>query len=189
MTRNPGDAGPAPFLDEYRELRSIAAKHLRRHPAGTTWQATALVHEVYLKLARGSGIYADRKHFLCTAAAAMRQILLDRARYRRRLKRGAGVLHVTLDGREVAAPGEGVDGVDGVDSVDVLIVDQLIGRLAALDARQAQIVELRFFVGLNVQEVAELLGLSDRSVKREWAMAKAWLQRELTATPALEGPA
>lgn len=178
MTLDGDYTGPAPILDEYRELRSIAAKHLRRHPVGNTWQATALVHEVYLKLARGSTQYADRKHFLCTAAAAMRQILLDRARYRRRLKRGAGILHVTLDGSEVAAPGGGVD---------VLILDQLIGQLAALDARQAQIVELRLFVGLSVEEVAELLGLSDRSVKREWAMAKAWLQRELARTPSLEG--
>jgi RNA polymerase sigma-70 factor, ECF subfamily len=175
------NAAPASFLDEYQELRTLAAKHLRRHPSGNTWQATALVHEVYLKLARDSSRdfsrYVDRKHFLCTAATAMRHILLDRARYRQRVKRGGKVLHVTLDGRELAAAGE---------SVDVLILDQLLERLAALDARQAQIVELRFFVGLNVEEVADLLELSERSVKREWAMARAWLQRELARNPGSE---
>lgn len=151
----------------------MAARHLRRHPFGTTWQATALVHEVYLKLAVDASRYADRKHFLCTAATAMRHILLDRARYRSRQKRGGDVLHVTLDGRELAGRESGID---------VLILDDLLTRLAAMDARQAQIVELRFFVGMSVEEVAELMTLSERSVKREWAMARAWLQRELAQT-------
>src|SRR5262249_33592224 len=143
--------------------------YLRRHSGAITLQATALVHEAYLKLAAASRDYADRTHFFCTAAAAMRQVLVDHARARQRIKRGGEMMRTTLDGGELGAN----------DGIDLLVLHDALDRLEALDERQARIVELRFFVGLSVEEVSELLSVSDKTVKRDWAMARAWLQREL----------
>ncbi|HLH18012.1 MAG TPA: ECF-type sigma factor [Bryobacteraceae bacterium] len=164
------------FQAEYDELRALAAQFMRRHPEASTLQATALVHEVYLKLAQSAREYQDRTHLLCTAATAMRQILVDHARARRRLKRGGDVMVVTLDGTELAMS----------DCLDVLILNDALERLASWDERQARIVELRFFVGMSVAEAAEALAVSEKTVAREWAMARAWLQRELR--PAQETP-
>jgi RNA polymerase sigma factor (TIGR02999 family) len=162
-------SSPADFTDGYQQLRSLAGAYARRFSTSETLQATALVHEVYLKLAKEPRQYADQAHFLCTAAAAMRQILVDYARTRQRVKRGGEFTRVTFDGAELAAPG----------GVDVLVLHQALERLQEWDSRQARIVELRFFVGLSVEEVAAVLGISEKTVKRDWAMARAWLQREL----------
>jgi RNA polymerase sigma factor (TIGR02999 family) len=157
------------FQEEYDSLRSLAEAYLRRHSGAITLQATALVHEAYLKLAAASRNYADRTHFFCTAAAAMRQVLVDHARARQRIKRGGELLRTTLESDELGVTA----------GLDLLVLHDALDRLEALDERQARIVELRFFVGLSVEEVAELLAISDKTVKRDWAMARAWLQREL----------
>lgn len=155
------------FLAEYRGLRSLAAKHLRKLKTSTL-QPTALVHEVYLKLL-ATDKFADRAHFICTAATAMRHILVDHARRKGQLKRGGGLLRVTL------ALSEATPALD----LDLLALNTALDQLRLLDERQAQIVDLRFFAGFGVEEAAELLGLSERSVKRDWAMARAWLQSRL----------
>jgi RNA polymerase sigma-70 factor (ECF subfamily) len=165
----PPQEPPANFEDGYQQLRALAGAYLRSAGNTPTLQATALVHEVYLKLARESRQYADHAHFVCTAALVMKQILVDHARSRQRLKRGGEFTRVTLDRVDLVAPGE----------VDVLVLNDALERLAEWDKRQAQIVDLRFFVGLTVEEVAETLGISEKTVKRDWAMARAWLQREL----------
>jgi RNA polymerase sigma-70 factor (ECF subfamily) len=130
------------------------------------------VHEVYLKMAKQSRGFVDHQHFVYTAAAAMRQILVDHARAKHRIKRGGEFVRVTVDGLEFMAPG----------GIDVLLLNDALQRLQEWDARQARIVELRFFVGLSVEEVATLMSISEKTVKRDWAMAKAWLQRELGPT-------
>lgn len=160
---------PADFEAHYQKLRQLAGSYLRRTPASETLQATALVHEVYLKLAREPRTFADQQHFVYTAAAAMRQILVDHARTRLRIKRGGEMVQVTLDGLELSAPG----------GVDVLVLNDALERLQGWDARQGKVVELRFFVGLSVEEVAGVMSISEKTVKRDWAMARAWLQREL----------
>ncbi len=163
----------ADFENGYQKLRALAGAYLQRYSGLHTLQATALVHEVYLKLARDSRQYADHAHFICTAAVAMRQILVDAARARHRMKRGGEFSRVTLDGLDLVAPDGGLD---------VLVLNDALQRLGDWDARQAQIVELRFFVGLSVEEVAGVLAISEKTVKRDWAMARAWLQRELEPT-------
>jgi len=167
---------PAPFEQAYTQLRAIAGAHMRNVSPGSTLQATALVHEVYLKLARSAVQFADHTHFVRTAAVAMRQILVDHARARQREKRGGDWARVTMSA---------LDGVGGPVSagLDVLLLDDALGRLQHWDARQAQIVELRFFAGLSVAEVATVLAVSEKTVKRDWSMARAWLQRELAPAP------
>jgi RNA polymerase sigma factor (TIGR02999 family) len=153
----------------YRELRKQAARVLRgegRHP---TMQPTVLVHEAYLQLARNQGIqWADRAHFFAVAARLMRRVLVDHARARKAKKRSSDT--PAIAGLEVAAD-------DRV--LDVLILDEALDRLAALDARQSRVVELRVFAGMNVEESASVLGVSPRTVKADWQMARAWLTREL----------
>jgi RNA polymerase sigma factor (TIGR02999 family) len=160
------------FQEEYEKLRTLADGYMRRFSSSPTLQATALVHEAYLKMAKESRGYTDQSHFLCTAATAMRQILVDHARSRGRIKRGGEFWRVTLGG---------IDGLQAAMSagIDVLILNEAIERLEEMDERQARIVELRFFVGLSVEEVASAMKISEKTVKRDWAMARAWLQREL----------
>lgn len=155
-----------------KELRRVAGSAMRRERSDHTLQPTALVNEVYLRLARSPGLeIRDRKQFLAIAARSMQQILVEHARARARAKRGAGPLRVTLhDDIETITPG-----------IDMLILAESLERLRQLSEAQAQIVELRFFAGLSVQEVAEVLGVSLTTVKRDSAMAKAWLLRELQA--------
>ncbi len=162
-------ARDAAFSEIYRTLRSMADAYMRRFPNAITLQATALVHEAYLKLARESRTFADPDHFVRTAAMAMRQILVDHARARHSQKRGGGSEQITLDGNDLAVPG----------GVDVLVIHDALLRLQAWDARQSQIVELRCFMGLSVAETARNLHISEATVKRDWAMARAWLEREL----------
>jgi RNA polymerase sigma factor (TIGR02999 family) len=156
----------------YDELRRLAGGQLRRHAPSPTLQATALVHEAYLKLAGGEGLNAsDRAHFLAIAARAMRQVLVDRARARGRLKRGGGMQQTTLSGNH---------GVPHVPLDDVLALDR---ALAELDPRQREVVEYRFFAGMEETEIAGVLGVSERTVRRDWVKARAWLVRALAASP------
>ena len=154
------------FQQVYDELRRRAQARIDAEPGVVTVSATGLVHEVYLKLIDG-GDWADRSHFTAVAARAMRQILTDRARARSAAKRGGRARPVTLDA-EVA-------GLADTPSEEVLAVDQALEVLAQRDARLAQLVELRFFGGLEVAEAAEVLGVSARTAARDWARAKAHL--------------
>jgi RNA polymerase sigma factor (TIGR02999 family) len=161
--------------EAYQELRRLAAAYLRRERPGQTLQPTALVHEAYLRLAKDRpGRWQNRAHFCAIAANAMRQILVERARARAAIKRGGGQPKVTLvenldAGADAARPAP----------VDLLAIDQALERLAALDAQQARIVELRSFGGLSVEETAEALGISPATVKRDWSVARAFLAQQL----------
>lgn len=155
----------------YGELRRLAASYMRRERPGHTVQATELVHEAYLRLVDQRAVtWQNRAHFLGVAAQVMRYILLDYAKGHRAAKRGGGAEKVQLD--EALAGAE-----NGV--LDILCLDDALTRLAAIDANQAKIVELRFYAGLSVEETAEAMSISTATVKREWRMARAWLQREL----------
>jgi RNA polymerase sigma factor (TIGR02999 family) len=155
----------------YQELRRLAGGYMRRERPGQTIQATALVHEAYLRLLKDKRQpWQNRAHFLAIAATSMRQILVERARARQSLKRGAEHARITLDEGAIAGAGQ---------SVDLVALDQALERLAVLDAQRARIVELRFFGGLTVEETAEAVGVSPATVKRGWSIAKAWLRREL----------
>ena len=155
----------------YRELRALAASQLRRERRNHTLQPTALAHEAYLRLVDQEIPWQNRSHFFAIAAQAMRRVLIDYARAQHAVKRGAGAARVTLD--------EAVALVEA-QSIDLIALDEALSRLAARDPREAKIVELRFFGGLEVEETAELLHLSPATVKREWATARAWLKLELT---------
>jgi RNA polymerase sigma factor (TIGR02999 family) len=157
----------------YDELRGIARQYLRHERAGHTLQPTALAHEAYLKLVDQQRVrWQNRAHFFAVAAQLIRRILVDHARSHGAAKRGGGVPAATLEA--VLQPSMKRD-------LNVVALDDTLARLAALDARQARLVELRFFGGLNVEETAEVLGVSSATVKREWRTAKAWLHRELQA--------
>jgi RNA polymerase sigma factor (TIGR02999 family) len=157
----------------YRELHAIADAHLRRARRPDDLQPTTLVHEAYAKLLGGHGAAVnDREHFFALAARAMRQLCVDHARASRAQKRGGNRAAVTLD--------EGVAAAAGMD-VDVLDLDEALTELAALDAREARIVELRFFGGLSMEEVAAAVGVSLATAEREWRAARAWLGRRLGA--------
>ena len=157
----------------YRELNAIARGYLKGERAsGKTLQPTALVHEVFLKLFDQDRLeIKDRRHFYTLAARSMRQLLVDHARERKQLKRGGGWKQVSL-GDLVNLP--------GAEEVGLLDLEEALGELAELDARQAQVVELRFFAGLSVRETAEVLGVSKATADREWASARAWLGLRLT---------
>jgi RNA polymerase sigma factor (TIGR02999 family) len=157
----------------YDELRRLAARYLRRERPGQTLQATALVHDVYLRLLRDSHLsWQNRAHFFGIAARSMRQILIERARARRAAKRGGDQVRVTFDpGLLATVPG----------SIDLEALDDALTRLAALDSDLARVVEVRFFGGLSIEETAEALGVSPATVKRRWTLAKAWLAREIGA--------
>lgn len=156
----------------YQELRRLAASYLRRERPGQTLQPTALVHEAYLRLMKDRpDRWKNRAHFCAIAAHSMRQILIEKARARDALKRGGGGPRVTLD--------EAMVGGGAELSMDLVALDEALERLAAIDAEQARIVELRFFGGLTVEETAETLDISPATVKRHWTLARAWLAREL----------
>lgn len=155
----------------YDELRRIAARYMSRERAGQTIQATALVNEAYMRLAgERPRDFANRTHFIAIAALSMRQILVQRARARQAAKRGGRPAQVTLDEGLLADHGR---------AIDLVALDEALTRLAAIDAGQARIVELRYFGGLTVEETAEAVGVSPATVKREWAMARAWLKQSL----------
>ncbi len=152
----------------HAELRRIASRQLRREANRSILQTSALVNEAFLKLCNNPPVSQDRSHFFAIAARVMRQILVDAARSRRRLKH-AGI-HVSLG--EASAVDRGVSG-------DVLVLNDALDRLAAFDPRKAQVVEMRFFAGMEVPEVAQALGVSPNTVIRDWSVARAWLLKEM----------
>jgi RNA polymerase sigma-70 factor (ECF subfamily) len=155
----------------YAELKALANWRLRRGVPSKTLQATALVHEAYLRLAANRGmLWTDRVHFFAVAARIMRDVLVDHARSQGAAKRGGGVCTLALD--EAVALTEEKE-------VNLLVLDEALTRLSDLDARQARIVELRFFGGLSMEEVADVLHISVSTTKREWILAKTFIRREL----------
>lgn len=170
-----GRAGAADALVPilYRELRAIAGSQMARERGNHTLTPTALVHEAWLRLVSGpQPAYRDRRHFLSIAAIAMRRVLVDHARGLLRDKRGGDLARVTLDTGLAQ---------DGEDPAQLLAVDVALQRLAELDPTMARVVELRWFGGLTVEEAAEVLDTSPRSVNRAWTAARAWLARELAS--------
>ena len=173
-------AGDAAAFDQlfarvYRELAQVAHRVRRTSSGAETLDTTALVHEAYLKLLPGREekvAWTDRAHFLAIAARAMRQVLVNAAHARLSQKRGGGAVPVPLEDAPVAAP---------VRPEHLVALDEALERLAALDARQAQVVEARVFAGLTAEETAEALGVSVPTVQRDWRAARAWLARELGA--------
>jgi RNA polymerase sigma-70 factor, ECF subfamily len=159
----------------YKELRRLAGCNLRNERIGHTLQATALVHEAYLKLVgQDRADWQNRAQFMGVAPQLMRRILVDYARERAAAKRGGGAVRIIDE--------ETFDlGATPQQSEEVLAVDEAVARLFELDPQQARIVELRYFGGLSVEEAAEVLGISERTVKRDWAMAKAWLRAEFSS--------
>src|SRR5436190_10561699 len=159
----------------YDELRRLAAQKMAQEKPGQTLQPTALVHEAYVRLVVGEQAqqWSSRGHFFAAAAEAMRRILIDNARRKQRRKRGGGRVRQDLDVVDVAAP-ESLD--------DLVALDEALNKLAATDKAAAEVVQLRFFAGLPIPEVAEVLGISPRTADRLWAYARAWLYEEI------EGP-
>ena len=157
----------------YADLRQRARRYMRQERSCHTLQPTALVHEAFLRLVDQRSVrWQNRSHFLAIASTAMRRILVDYARTHSRAKRGSGYAVEPLDDAE---PGAAVD----IDRVDVIALDVALNRLARRDPQQAQVVELRYFGGLSVDEAAQVLGVSAATVNRDWAMARAWLFVEL----------
>jgi RNA polymerase sigma factor (TIGR02999 family) len=154
----------------YEELRTLARRCLARRPAQTL-QSTALVHEAYLRMVRQDALQVEnRGHFFALAARVMRAVLVDHARSRGAAKRGANPLTVVFDDAMA---------LSGKPGVDLVALDDALKALAAIDARQSQIVELRFFGGLSVEETAQVMNVSPATIKREWATARLWLHHEL----------
>lgn len=170
------DSGNREALDKlmpivYDELRRQAARYMKHERQGHTLQTTALVHEAYVRLIDQAGVrWQNRAHFYGIAAEMMRRILVDHARKRNAAKRGGDAVKVTLNDAQQPS---------GEQNLDLIAVDEALTKLAALNKQQARVVELRFFGGLNVEETAEVLDISDRTVKRDWSVAKAWIRREL----------
>jgi RNA polymerase sigma-70 factor, ECF subfamily len=168
-----GDEEAASQLIEvvYGELHRIAAREMRREHGEHTLQATAIVHEAYLRICRSEPIsWADREHFFAVAAQQLRRVLVDQARRRQSGKRGGGVVKLSL--WDADAPGIGPD-------VRILAVNEALTKLESLDPRAAKVVELRFFGGLNEAEAAKALQVSVATLKRDWEFAKTWLTRQL----------
>lgn len=157
----------------YAELHRQAHRYLQRERAGHTLQTTALVHEAYLKLIGQKSIaWESRSHFFAIAATMMRRILIDYARTKHRVRRGGVHSDLPLENALTISVSE--------TDFDLLALDEALNRLASKEAHLAKVVELRFFSGLGVEETAEVLGVSESTIKRDWQMAKAWLRRELT---------
>ena len=168
-----GDDAAATRLFElvYAELRQVAAQKMSHESAGHTLQPTALVHEAWLRLgADAQPHWQNRAHFFAAAAEAMRRILVERARRKLAQRRGAGAEHVELDGLQIAGP---------VDDEQLLALNDALDRFAAVDAPKAELVKLRYFVGLTTEQAAKVMNISEPTAKRWWAYAKAWLFREM----------
>lgn len=161
----------------YEELRAIAGAFFKTERANHTLEPTALVHEAYVKLVRGEhASWENRSHFVAVAAKAMRHVLIDHARAKRTAKRG-GLERVTLSGISLD------DKSDSPTEFDAIDINQQLERLAAIDERQARIVEMRFFADMSPKEIALVLGVSERTVQLDWRMARAWMRRELQKGP------
>jgi RNA polymerase sigma factor (TIGR02999 family) len=157
----------------YHELYGIAARHMRNERPGHTLQPSILVHEAFMGLVAQENLsWQNRTHFFAVAAQYMRRLLVDHARSRNAEKRGGGRVNIQLDDVFVFSDAK---------CEEVIAVDQALARLSEVDPRQCRIVELRFFAGLTEEEIAEVLGISARSVKREWRVAKAWLRAEFSS--------
>jgi RNA polymerase sigma-70 factor (ECF subfamily) len=170
-----GDEGAADKLWQivYEELRRIARAYMRKEAPGRTLQTTALVHEAWLRLADQTQVdWQDRTHFYRVVAQMMRRVLVDHARARLADKRGAGAAKVSLEWVEIEPTPQKLE--------EVLAVDEVLSRLCEFDQQQARIAEMRYFAGMTVDETATALGLSSRTVDREWALASAWLRAELS---------
>ena len=173
MQDGDGDARTRLITLVYPELRRMAARRMRGEQPGHTLQPTALVHEAFLRLAGTKDIvWENRAHFFALAAEVMRNVLVDAARRRRAAKRGSGARAASLDEWD----GEVYDRPDLI-----LDVDRLLERLRSMDARQAQVVEMRFFAGLTEREIADAMDISERTIKRDWSMARAWMRKELAS--------
>src|SRR4051812_18185246 len=164
-----GDAGAAGKLLAlvYNELRKLAAHKMARERPGQTLQATALVHEAWLNMGGEIPQWQNRAHFFGAAAEAMRRILIDRARWKLAARHGGGQERVNMEDIEIAAPTGNED--------ELLAVHDALGQLAAEDPEKAELVKLRFFAGLTLEEAGAVMGISERTAKRHWAYAKAWL--------------
>ncbi|HLH53318.1 MAG TPA: sigma-70 family RNA polymerase sigma factor [Verrucomicrobiae bacterium] len=158
----------------YDELRKLAAARMAKEPAGLTLQPTALVHEAWLRLGGSDGqIWTGRSHFFAAAAEAMRRILIESARRRKALRHGGGQVRVDVQDVELAAPAP---------DDQLLVIDEALSRFAAIDPRKAELVKLRYFIGMTIQEAADGLNISEATAKRWWDYAKAWLFSELRTT-------
>ncbi len=156
----------------YEELRRQAARYLQRERPGHTLQTTALIHEAYLRLIDQKNVqWQNRAHFFGIAAQMMRRILVDHARGRQAAKRGGSDIKLPLEEGMIVSEGK---------EVDLVALDEALDRLTVIDPQQSRVVELRFFSGLSVEETAEVLGVSPRTVKRDWNVAKAWMRREIS---------
>lgn len=178
----------------YDELRAVAHRQLAREGRAAALQTTMLVHEAWLRMrgrTGGDGVpdkpWVNRQHFFAAVARAMRRIRVDSARLRKAAKRGGGQAHVRLNGNgEGGAPGNGQDGwlaalaEQGPDPAELLAIDEALGRLEQIDPRKAEIISLRYFAGLTVEETATVLDISPRTVNSEWRCARAWLFRALS---------
>ena len=174
----PGDPSAADQLLPlvYDELRALAHQRLAKEPPGQSIQTTVLVHEAYLRLVGDQDLrWANRAHFFAAAAKAIRRILVDRARKRRAVKHGGGRARVSLDQLEVTCDDTGPIGPE-----DFVALDEALDRLDRIDPRKAQIVMLRYFAGLTIEDTAQALGLSRTTIKDQWQFARAWLYREMT---------
>jgi RNA polymerase sigma factor (TIGR02999 family) len=159
----------------YDELRRQARYHLKKQRPNHTLQSAALVAEAYMRLAEKQSLQVEnRAHFVGIAAQLMRWILVDYERHRRASKRGSGVVRLTLDDT-IASPGRPYE-----NHVDLLALDEALNKLAKLDSQQSQIIELRYFGGLSVEDTSEFLGISEATVKRRWSSARLWLLREMS---------
>ena len=170
-----GDQGALQALTPivYEQLHRLARQYMRRERSGHSLQATALVNEAYMRLADYTRMqWQDRAHFFAVSAQVMRRILVDYA-WRHNVKRGRGVRHVSLEDVAIIAPGEDAE-------TDLVALDQALIGLTRIDPRKSQIVEMRFFGGLTVEEIGEVLKVSPGTIKRDWRAAKAWLYQELT---------
>ena len=173
------EQGDAKSTDEllplvYRELRRMAAHKMSAEPAGHTLQPTALVHEAWLKLVDSPAqSWQNRAHFFGAAAEAMRRILIARARRKGRQRRGSGAVHVDVDELEIASP---------VPEDQLLALNEALDRFATLEPEQAELVKLRYFVGLKIGEAADVLGISEATAKRWWTYARAWLYSEIQSS-------
>jgi len=159
----------------YEELRRLARSYMKREPKGHTLQTTALINEAYVRLVDQHNVHwQNRSHFFAISAQIMRRILVDHARRYLQAKRGGGALRVSLDEVMIVASER---------SEEVLMLDEALGNLARLDPRRCQVVELRYFAGLNNEEIASVLQISENTVMRDWNLARAWLYQQLGGTP------
>jgi RNA polymerase sigma factor (TIGR02999 family) len=164
-------AGEQVFPIVYDELRRLARIRMSGEKSDHSLQPTALVHEAYIRLMRQKTDWQDRTHFFAIASSIMRHVLVDEARGRLAAKRGGGAAKVTLDGLQLASPER---------DADIMAIDEALTRLAELSERQARVIEMTFFGGLTEEETAESLGVSVRTVHRDWATARAWLHSQLS---------